>query len=513
MTVPHLLLHLPEGRNRLESSAAAIEEHRALAAERGYVWICKPGRPLDPSWCEALRSAVQQGDEVQAFLYARLNLDERQLALYRARILDLIGPGFNQDKDHISPRLRKKSCGTWLKLTEPEPFDVKQIHRLQDMETGEQVSIWTDLQTDAHLVCEGEVAANQPQQTAYSYWLLCLSQPRTKAEFDRAWKFRPIATYQPGSADLLAEHETGKPQRLLVYDRVFGSSTYLSVLGVYEIVRLVAEGTMAGALLYAAQLRQVVPFPSAIKLNPRQERGLWDQLKVAQDITSWEELESKVRILLPLPDRDFEQILSQAGQRIEPTDVELPALESSLTAERLSDPPLAASMMLSDPAMALGALEAITAKPVRELSEIECYHLLRSLERALRVFIDYELSQTSRDWWAEGRLPLDSRIRAEERKQRREHPFPWLNQQDLPSKEYLDFSDYAEIITMDCNWNEVFESIFIRPEVIRGKLIELGILRNDIAHMRELQPLDKETFVASARQLLLMILRRVSGAA
>ncbi len=102
-------------------------------------------------------------------------------------------------------------------------------------------------------------------------------------------------------------------------------------------------------------------------------------------------------------------------------------------------------------------------------------------------------------------MPRDSRTRAKERKQKREHPFPWSSQQDLPTKEYLDFADYAEIITMERNWKGVFQSIFVRPKVIRGKLIELGILRNDIAHMRELKPADKEAFIAIGRQLLLMV--------
>ena len=153
----------------------------------------------------------------------------------------------------------------------------------------------------------------------------------------------------------------------------------------------------------------------------------------------------------------------------------------------------------------LAKLETITEKPTHSVTEVECYHLLRALERVLRDFIDSELSRVSQDWWTEGRLPMDSRTRAEERKQKREHPFPWLGQRDLPAKEYLDFSDYAEIITLDRNWKDVFQSIFVSPEVIRGKLIELNILRNDIAHMRELQPLDKETFIAVARQLFLTI--------
>ena len=60
----------------------------------------------------------------------------------------------------------------------------------------------------------------------------------------------------------------------------------------------------------------------------------------------------------------------------------------------------------------------------------------------------------------------------------------------------MDFSDYPEIITARRNWKEVFEPIFIQPEVIRGKLIGLGIFRNDIAHIRSLQSGDKAVFIA-----------------
>jgi hypothetical protein len=151
---------------------------------------------------------------------------------------------------------------------------------------------------------------------------------------------------------------------------------------------------------------------------------------------------------------------------------------------------------------AFSRLEELMSAPAQALNERECYQLLRALENALRHFIDRELSRVSPNWWGEGRVPPDSRFRAEERKQKRENPFPWFGQQDLSTKEYLDFSDYAEIITAQRNWKEVFEPIFIQPEVIRGKLIELGIFCNDIAHMRPLQAGDKAVFIAYTWQLM-----------
>ena len=87
--------------------------------------------------------------------------------------------------------------------------------------------------------------------------------------------------------------------------------------------------------------------------------------------------------------------------------------------------------------------------PAQAVNERQCYQLLRALENTIRHFINRGLRLPN--WWAEGRVPAGSRLRAEERKQKRENPFPWMGQQDLPTKEYLDFSDYAEIITSQRN--------------------------------------------------------------
>lgn len=510
MQAPHLLLHLPEKGRRLDSSPKLIEEYRSLAEERGYVWLCKPGRPLEQSLRQELELALQQAEEVYVFLFVRLSLDDRQLALYRARLLDVQGPGPHADTEHVLPGLRGRSCGTWLKLADVKPVTPEHLNSLHDARTGDPVPIWSDLRTDLYVVvAKREPQAAQPEEPRYSFWLLCLSQARIKAEFDRTWRFRPIATYQPGSAAFIAEHAAAMPQRVLIYDRVFGSPTYLTILGIYEVSALIPQGTAAGALIYAAQLRQVANFSNPPKLDHRQPGGLWGQLDVAQRPGDWDAVVSGDRVLLPLSGEDYERILSQSGQVMELETSGRPRSGLPQAVEGVQRAPIAIGPEVPDLATSLVTLEAIAARPAHAVTEVECYHLLRALERALREFIDYELSRVAPDWWAEGRLPLESRARAEERKQKREHPFPWLSQQNLPAKEYLDFSDYAEIITMGRNWNEVFQPIFIHQEVIRGKLIELNILRNDIAHMRSLQPLDKETFISIGRQLLLTIRSRL----
>lgn len=501
MPTPHLLLHLPERRKCFESSPELIEEYCSLAEERGYVWLCKPGPPLDPSLRQELGSALQQAEKIYVYLFVRLSMDERRLALYRAKLLGVQGPGPNRDTGHILPRFR--GCGTWLKLTGLELITPEQMNRLYDAQTGRPVPIWTDLRTDLHLFVEGEPWTMSSREPHYNYWLLCLSQARAKAEFDQAWRFRPIATYQPGSTEFIAEYEADASQQVLVYDRVFGSPTYLTILGIFEVTDLTPQGTSAGALIYAAQLREVMSFSYSPRLDPRHGKELWNQLEIAQHPEDWDAMVSGDRVLLSLPDEDYARILLQVNAEMEGVAIDrvIPGRVEDM--DEMHRTHVEDRAELSDLNASLTAFETIAAKPAHAVTEVECYHLLRILERVLREFIDLELSTASRDWWAEGRLPRESRIQAEERKQKREHPFPWLSQQDLPAREYLDFSDYAEIITMERNWNEVFQPIFIRPEVIRGKLIELNLLRNDIAHMRGLPSLDKETFIAVGRQLLL----------
>ncbi len=234
------------------------------------------------------------------------------------------------------------------------------------------------MQANFYLVHEGEPIAAPLQEPGYNYWLLCLAQTRARSEFDRSWRFRPIATYQPGSAEFIAEYEATAPQRVLVYDRVFGSPTYLSVLGIYELAELTPQGTRAGALLYAAQLRQVAGFSKTPQLDPHHNAELWNQLDFAQQPTDWDALLSKERVLLPLSDQDYQRILAQADYRIAlPSQ---PSLELA-SAETIS--PGAVGTRDPDLNVSLVDALAITTKPSRNVTETECYHLLRVLERAL----------------------------------------------------------------------------------------------------------------------------------
>lgn len=498
MGTQNLLLHLPEKGKREQSDAQHIEAYRSLVAAQGYAWLCKPGRSLDADMRQKIEQALHRGDDVGLFLFVRVDLEARQLALYRARLLAIQGPGPNADADHLLPGLRRKGCGTWLKIADVMPLDAEYIQRLYDAHTGEPVPIWTDLNADLYTVTEGEAFIPQPPPQVKA-WLLCLNQKRARDEFERAWRFRPVATYQPGTAEFLRAYQAGEPVVILAYDRVLGSPTYLHVLGLYDVAELVPQGVQAGALVYTLQLREGAQFNGPLNLNPRQPDNLWDALHI--DVQDWESLISGERALLALSAEDYAYILDQGDVQVETAQLAvLPKRESG----KLGTVPVAIEDALPELCESLAQLRTIMA-PAEAITEKECYSLMRVLERALRDLIQRELVRVDANWWDSGRVPPDSRTRALERKQKREHPFPWMSQQDLPVQEYLDFSDYAEIITAARNWNEVFETIFLQPEVIRGKLIELSIFRNDIAHMRPLQAGDKAVFLAYAWQVLGMI--------
>lgn len=112
------------------------------------------------------------------------------------------------------------------------------------------------------------------------------------------------------------------------------------------------------------------------------------------------------------------------------------------------------------------------------------YLTLKKLEQAFREFIQRKLSTLSKNWWNE-RVPEDVRKNAEQRKKKNESPWSWVAG-GSPLIDYIDFTDYAKIITRRDNWNNVFRDIFHNREELLSKLKELEPIRNTIMHSRNL---------------------------
>jgi DNA sulfur modification protein DndB len=115
----------------------------------------------------------------------------------------------------------------------------------------------------------------------------------------------------------------------------------------------------------------------------------------------------------------------------------------------------------------------------------EPYKLIRQIEESLRKCISDSLSAISSNWWKERIFP-DVKESAQERKQKDESPWPWMEGKHLPTYFYMDFSEYSRIITRRDNWREAFRAIFSDEEWVRVWFKEIERIRIEVAHNRDL---------------------------
>lgn len=115
----------------------------------------------------------------------------------------------------------------------------------------------------------------------------------------------------------------------------------------------------------------------------------------------------------------------------------------------------------------------------------QAYALLSEFEEEFRDFLEEALSGTGR---LEERVPPEVverlRERQEDARVRKKSVYPLLH--------YIDFPNYLSIILYRTdkfsNW-DVFEPFFVSIGWIKGRLIEMNEIRNDLAHPKPLEPL------------------------
>jgi ATP-dependent Lon protease len=143
--------------------------------------------------------------------------------------------------------------------------------------------------------------------------------------------------------------------------------------------------------------------------------------------------------------------------------------------------------------------------PTREIIEKveetdkEPHLILDELENAVRKCIKTSLEKISANWWIE-RIPPDIRVKAEERREKDE-----LKREHI---QYIDFADYAKIITRKDNWRDAFKETFKDQEAIIVKLKELEPIRNSVRHGRKLTAEQREKLKIFARDILHQILEK-----
>ncbi|MFM6137903.1 MAG: Swt1 family HEPN domain-containing protein, partial [Sphaerospermopsis kisseleviana] len=115
----------------------------------------------------------------------------------------------------------------------------------------------------------------------------------------------------------------------------------------------------------------------------------------------------------------------------------------------------------------------------------QVYYQLYCIETALRELIIEQLKNLAGYQWYKQRVPSDARQNSQTRLQGEKNQ-GWSQFIPYHKIYYTDFPDLQKIILQKNNWQDIFQSIFHREEVLKGTLTELEPIRNKIAHNRKL---------------------------
>lgn len=119
------------------------------------------------------------------------------------------------------------------------------------------------------------------------------------------------------------------------------------------------------------------------------------------------------------------------------------------------------------------------------------YIIIYCLENLLREFMDRMFTKFyGTDYESQNVFPSKTRNKACDRK-RNESLNKWLPIRGDKMLYYLDFSELADVITLETNWNNIFKKCFPNQFWITNKIDELYQIRNRIAHNSYL---DDKTF-------------------
>ena len=131
------------------------------------------------------------------------------------------------------------------------------------------------------------------------------------------------------------------------------------------------------------------------------------------------------------------------------------------------------------------------------------YALFHRFERKLREFIDAQMSAKFGTDWERHRCHGNGKIYQGWAAKRDAEVSSGLKSQKLIH--YIDFREYADLITKTDNWREVFKDIFLREENVREAFARLGPVRVCTMHARAITKTEFTLAAAEITRLLIAI--------
>lgn len=239
-----------------------------------------------------------------------------------------------------------------------------------------------------------------------------------------------------------------------------------------------AAGVTHIAALTAA-VRGATPFATPAVATIREALGDWRELKMPWRLLPDANLRERFYLdhgfdtnLIQLPEPAFSQALVRVGL--------VCAAESTPADE-----------------------QPVDNEAVLEQRMSRAFALFRRLERQLRKFIDAQMSARFGTDWELHRCHGNGKIYQ-----------TWVAKRDAdagngltPQKliHYIDFREYADLITKTDNWREVFKDIFQREENVREAFARLGPVRVCTMHARVITKTEFTLAAAEITRLLIAI--------
>lgn len=126
-----------------------------------------------------------------------------------------------------------------------------------------------------------------------------------------------------------------------------------------------------------------------------------------------------------------------------------------------------------------------------EPRNLEMYNLLITLEKTLRDMIQNTFESNEIKKWWKNNIPKDCRTRADEKYY--DEISKEVPTNEIRKTDFLDYSDYSEILNYGANKNIFFKSVQEKSAIIT-KLDELRSLRNKIVHRPPLDDDESDKF-------------------
>jgi len=137
-------------------------------------------------------------------------------------------------------------------------------------------------------------------------------------------------------------------------------------------------------------------------------------------------------------------------------------------------------------------------------ANLEIYRLLYCIEVAVRELIIEEMQQYFGERWWKQRLPGDVKEKYGNSREV-EATASWTELVPHHPLYYVDFPDLRKIMERTDNWDQVFQRIFSRKDILDATLSELEPIRNKIAHNRKATPGDVEVVKGAFAKLVVQV--------